>query len=414
MIRKSSSAALAALTVIVVALSLVPAAVAASTETVLYTFVGGPTGWTAEAGLTSDGAGNLYGVTQHGGSNANGVVYELTPNGSGGWTYNVLYNFTGGSDGANPGASVTFDSQGNLYGTCVNGGRPGPGAVWELSKSGGVWSLTKSYSFNGSDGSFPLGNVILDSAGNVYGTTMQGAAGYGTVFELTPSGNSWTGQTLHTFTGGDDGATSFAGLVMDRAGNLYGTTTAGGASGQGVVFKLHSTNGSWAETVLYAFTGSSTDGGIPQDTLIRDNSGRVYGTASAGGDNGKGGVFLLRPQPTARQAVEAQGGWQITWLYHFTGGSDGGGPWSGVVFDNAGNLYGTTVYGGGSANQGVVYKLTPSPWTESVLYSFSGGNDGGYPENSPIGLVLDSSGNIYGTTQAGGSAGDGVIFKVTP
>jgi uncharacterized repeat protein (TIGR03803 family) len=230
---------------------------------------------------------------------------------------------------------------------------------------------------------------------------------------LTPSGSSWTEHTLHAFTGGSDGSNpgNGAGVIMDRAGNLYGSTLWGGSYGNGVVFKLHNSGSSWLETVLYNFTGNSNgdDGAWPSGNLIFDNAGRIYGTTSGtidSGNGGYGGVFKLTPSPTAPRTAEQ--GWQISWLYHFTGGSDGGVPLGGVVFDSVGNLYGTTYQGGADAS-GVVFKLTPSPWNESVLWSFTGGSDGSLPAAA---VTLDSAGNLYSTTSSGGS-GSGVVFKLT-
>jgi uncharacterized repeat protein (TIGR03803 family) len=413
--RKSSVAVLAALAMIAFTLSVAPAAMA-DTETALYNFTGGSDGGTPIAGLVMDSSGNLYGAGKSGGADSSGVVFELTPNGSGGWTYNVLYSFTGGNDGAWPKATLVFDSQGNLYGTCSAGGQYGWGTVFELSPSGGGnWTLGKTYSFTGNaDGGTAIAPVILDSVGNLYGTTQFGGAlsgdeGFGTVFELTPSGSSWTEQTLHTFTGGNDGSNPDvgAGVVWDRAGNLYGTTLLGGSYGAGVVYKLHNTRNNWVETVVYNFTGNSNgdDGSGPLGNLTIDNLGRIYGATYYTTQNGGcGGVFALNPQPNATAAAEQ--GWQIAWLHHFTG-TDGCWAAGGVTFDSAGNLYGATLTGG--TGYGVVYKLTPSPWTESTLWTFSG-DDGEYPRG---GFIFDAAGDLYGTAMAGGTQGAGTVFELT-
>jgi uncharacterized repeat protein (TIGR03803 family) len=415
----------ATLIVVTLALTLASAATA-QTETVLHSFTGGSDGGLPLADLVMDSSGNLYGTVPF---PNNGLVYQLTPNGSGGWTQNIIYSFTGGVDGFYPKASVTLDRQGNLYGTCLYGGvggGNGNGAVFELSPgAGGVWTLTRYYDFTGgADGSAPTANVILDSAGNVYGTASAGGEGYGTVFKLTPSGNTWTEQTLHTFTNGVDGNYPYSGMIMDIGGNLYGTTVVGGATGNGVVFKLHHTaGGSWIETVLYAFTGNSngTDGSAPYGSLAFDSVGRIYGTTfynTSTRPRGSGGVFRLNPSAIAASVAEQQ--WQITWLYHFTGAADGGDPWSAPVFDSAGNLYGTTLYGGTMNNEtcggycGVVYKLTASPtWSESALWTFTGESDGGNP-NGTGPLVFDNAGNLYGTTFSGGLDNFGVAFQLTP
>lgn len=290
--------------------------------------------------------------------------------------------------------------------------------MFELSPSrGGNWVLGKTYSFTGGgDGDTPVASLILDAAGNLYSTTQYGGSafgedGHGTVFELTPSGNTWTLHTLHTFTGLSDGGTpaNGAGVIMDRAGTLYGTTLYGGHFNVGVVFKLHHTGNSWLETVLYNFTGNPNggDGAWPGGNLTFDTDGRIYGTTSGTTPSGgNGGVFQLKPPATAPRTAEQP--WQITWLYHFSGGSDGGLPASGVVFDSAGNLYGTT-YQGGTDGYGVVYKLSPSPWSEHVLWTFTGGSDGANPFAD---VTLDGAGNLYTTTTSGG-AGFGVVIELT-
>ncbi len=399
---------------VLLTLGLTNAALGSDTQTVLHTFTNGSDGAQPYSGLIMDSAGNLYGTAETVGEYGYGVVFELTPSVGGGWTYKVLHSFTGADDGAYPlTGSLVFDSQGNLYGTCSSGGQyTFFGTVFELSPSGGgTWAISKSYSFTGGhDGSTPVANVILDPAGNLYSTTEYGGVGYGTVFELTPAGNSWTERTLHAFSGGSDGSTPGlgAGVIMDRAGNLYGSTLYGGSYNTGVIFKLHNTGSGWLETVLYNFTGnpSGNDGAWPSGTLAFDNAGRIYGTASGTSSNGGyGGIFQLSVPPSVPKTAEHE--WQITWPYRFTGGSDGGIPASGVVFDSAGNLYGTT-YQGGADGVGVVFQLTPSPWNENVLWSFTGGSDGANPF---AGVTFDSAGNLYSTATAGGS-GYGVVFEL--
>ncbi len=218
---------------------------------------------------------------------------------------------------------------------------------------------------------------------------------------------------LYSFPGGSGGGYPFAGLIFDSAGNLYGTTRYDGSSGWGVVFELTPrANDQWVETVLYSFTGGA-DGSTPYAGLIFDGAGNIYGTTSAGGNltctylpDSCGVVFELTPS--------ASGPWIETILYSFTGGSDGANPNAGLIFDSGGNLYGTTLYGGNQNNDGVVFALTPSAsgqWTETVLQAFTGGNDGARPYD---GLILDSANNLYGTAFAGGSASSGVVFELTP
>jgi uncharacterized repeat protein (TIGR03803 family) len=275
----------------------------------------------------------------------------------------------------------------------------------------------------GKDGGGPTGSLILDAAGNLYGTTQQGggsincSGGCGTVFKLKPNSNrSWTESVLHRFSGGADGANPWAGLIFDATGkNLYGTTTRGAAADHGVVFKLKpNPDGGWTESVLHSFTGSA-DGGGPLAGLIFDAAGKnLYGTTAGGGGFGQGTVFKLTPN--------SNGSWTESVLYNFTGGADGAAPNSGrLIFDAAGNLYGTTaVRGGKCENCGTVFKLTPNSdgsWTESVLHSFLGGSDGSEPL---AGLIFDTAGNLYGTTANGGNLaycsgfGCGVVFELTP
>jgi uncharacterized repeat protein (TIGR03803 family) len=407
-------------------LGLATPALATVTETTLYYFSNGSDGGSPSGGLTWDSSGNLYGTAAEDGANGKGVVYKLTPNGSGGWTYSVIYSFTGGSDGSHPYAGVVFDSQGNLYGTCTGGGYNNQGTVFELSPNGsGGWTISKTYDFTDTgDGDNPYGGVILDSAGNVYGTTYGDSYIAGTVFELTSSGSGWTETTIHRFGGGSDGGHPLASLIWDEAGNLYGTTQFGGNSacssefeGCGVVFKLHHTGSGWVETTLYAFTGNmnNSDGYQPWAPVVLGRNGRLYGTTlydTWSVPYGCGGVFELAPPATAPRSAEA--GWQITWLYHFPGQNTGCDPQSGLTFDNAGNLYGTTVQSGdmscGTYGCGVVYEMTPGTgrWTESVVYAFTDGKPG---PAAPV--IFDAAGNLYSTDTDGGGIDNGFIFELS-
>ncbi|HXZ40277.1 MAG TPA: choice-of-anchor tandem repeat GloVer-containing protein [Terriglobales bacterium] len=269
------------------------------------------------------------------------------------------------------------------------------------------------YSFSNYGPNGPLGGLILDNAGNLYGTA---SYYYGAVFELSPApGGAWTEQTLYEFTGGDGFAPSAA-LVFDNAGNLYGTTLIGGGTGCGnvgcgTVFELSPVSaGGWTEAVLYRFTGGS-DGGRPSAPLILDAQGNVYGTTTQGGDmscgngSGCGTVFELSP---------GLGGWTQSVLYAFAGGQDGSNPYTGVIFDKSGNLYGTTAGTGSNKEYGTVFKLTASghgPWKQSVLHRFKGGRDGAGPIGE--GLIWDAEGNLYGTTGGGESPADnGTVFEM--
>jgi uncharacterized repeat protein (TIGR03803 family) len=367
-------------------------------ERVLHNFKGAD-GRSPYAGVTLDAAGNLYGTTLHGGARGYGVVYKLNPSGH----ETVLYSFTGGADGGSPEAGVILDAAGNLYGTTGYGGlTPGDdgcGVVFKLDTAG---HETVLHAFTGSDdGCSPTGGVTLDSAGNLYGTTtIGGTANKGVVFKLDASGNE---TVLYSFQGLQGGSFPDAGVILDSAGNLYGTASGGGAAEGGVVYKI---NTAGQQTVVYSFPAGA--GAFPNAGVTLDATGNLYGTTTTGGTWNAGAVYKMNP--SGREIV----------LYSFTGGADGGTPQSGVVFDAEGNLYGTTVNGGsatlpscagpsGQQGCGVVYKIDPSG-RETVLHSFTGGADGGSPYDA--GVVLDAAGNLYGATSYGGILGQGVVFKL--
>lgn len=239
-----------------------------------------------------------------------------------------------------------FDPSGNLYGTTQNGGVGGFGAVYKLTPAGGSWTESVLYSFGDLQGKFPLAGVIFDNAGNLYGTTSSGGDfGFGTVYQLTNSGSGWTQNTLHSFSGGSDGAFPWGGLLYDNAGHLYGTSS-GGNGGAGTVFELTFSNGNWTYRVIHNFNGN--DGQSPVDSLVMDGSGNLYGTAQNGGAFGFGSVFELTP---------SGGSWIFTSLHDFDG-SDGSNPYGNLTLDSAGDLYGTT-FGGGTEGNGTVFEITP-------------------------------------------------------
>jgi uncharacterized repeat protein (TIGR03803 family) len=308
---------------------------AKSRETVLYSFTGGADGGNPFAGLIEDKSGNFYGTTVEGGADGDGTVFKLAPNG----TKTVLLSFTG-ADGSGPQAGLIMDKKGNLYGTTVFGGAHNGGTVFEVAPDG---TETVLYSFKGgTDGTFPEAGLIMDRKGNLYGTTDEGGApvDYGTVFRLAPDG---TETVLYEFKGGSDGAFPVAALVADSAGNLYGTTAAEGAGGNGIVFEVAPDG---AETVLLSFTGA--DGAAPQAGLIMSKKGKLYGTTLFGGANDFGTVFKFASDGTE------------TVLYSFdsaVNGADGFEPYAGVIEDESGNLYGTT-YGGGPDGGGTVFKIS--------------------------------------------------------
>jgi uncharacterized repeat protein (TIGR03803 family) len=393
---------------LIMASILAPGAWAASKYKVLYKFTGGTDGSQPNAGLILDTSGNLYSTTPAGGASGNGTVFKLT-NSDGSWTESVLYSFAGGTDGATPYAELTFDTNGNLYGTTYYGGASSAGTVFQLApNSGGTWTESLLYSFTGgSDGANPAAGLIFDPSGNLYGATyLGGASGDGVVYKLTPNSNgTWTESVLHTFTGGQDGSNpQFGNLTFDTAGNLYGTTYLGGGSGAGVVYELTpNSNGTWTESVLHSFTGGK-DGAYPAGTLIFGPAGRLYGNAQ-NGSRGYGNVFKL--------TLGAKGKWYEHVLYMFQGNQDGAYPIGGVVLDTAGNLYGTTAAGINShGGVGQLYKLVPRRWLwkKYVPHFFEGPpRDGG---DSPAPVVFDAAGNLYGTASDGWNTGCcGVVFE---
>ncbi|MGH8319123.1 MAG: choice-of-anchor tandem repeat GloVer-containing protein [Steroidobacteraceae bacterium] len=312
-------------------------------------------------------------------------------------TESVFYSFLGGTtDGLSPAAGLIMDSDGNLYGTTSAGGPSDVGTVFKISSTG---METVLYSFAGgtTDGLRPFAGLIMDSDGNLYGTTFGGGTNNGgTVFKISSTG---TESVLYSFkfkAGTTDGWGPFAGLIMDSAGNLYGTTFDGGTNNGGTVFKISATG---TETVLYSFKGGTTDGDGPRAGLLMDSAGNLYGTTEFGGTNNGGTVFKI--SATGAESV----------LYSFRGGTtDGANPLYGaLIMDSAGNLYGTTSVGG-PGNDGTVFKISPTG-AESVLYSFKGGAaDGAIPDS---GLVADGAGNLYGITSSGGANNRGTVFKIS-
>ncbi len=380
----------------------------AQTGVTLFSFNGTTQGLNPLSNLVMDKAGNLYGTTFVGGAHGSGVVFELSPDGTGGWNESVLYSFTGGADGADPYyAGVVFDAAGNLYGTTTAGGSSNLGTVFQLTPSASGWSETVLHSFaGGSDGQYPYSGVTLDPAGNLYGTTLGGGAfGMGTVYELKPAGNGqWTESVIQAFNG-NNGDSPRGGLARDGAGALYGVTQGGGKAKAGVVFKLiPSTNVSWTERVLHSFSGGN-DGSAPYtETPVFDHKGNLYGTTSGGGALQGGTVFRLSPSQT--------GSWSETVVYSFDPTVESI-PFSGVVLDAKGNIYGTCGNGNGVTTVGTVFELSPAgpgQWSERDLFSFDR-TDGEFPETS---LYRDAAGNLYGTTILGGEFNSGVVYEVSP
>ncbi len=382
--------------------------VKASTTEIIYSFAGDEDGEYLDTDVEIDLAGNLYGTSVLGGDFGGGTVWQLSP-GAGGWVHTVLYSFTGGADGGEPYKGVTLDSAGNLYGTAVTGGsgscEGGCGVVYELTNSGGTWTQTVIHSFTGADGSGPGSRVTLDGRGNVYGMTPTGGAdGLGTIYQLHPRSNGrWAFRVIHDFTGGSDGSSGSAGKMVFRGGSLYGAATTGGA-GYGTVFELRPTDtGGWNFRTLYEFQGAP-DGSFPYGALLFDQSGHIYGTTYYGGADGLGSIYEL---------TRATGGnWSEQILYGFQAGEDGNSSISNLVFDTAGNLYGTTSEGG--LGSGTIFELAPNgngTWTESLPHLFAGPPDGAFPY---AGMVGDGAGMFYGATVHGGTSGEGAIYLFTP
>jgi uncharacterized repeat protein (TIGR03803 family) len=417
---------------------------------VIYNFGGPGSGierapTTPIAGLVFDSHGNLFGTSESGGSiligiclGGCGTVYELQPNGGGQWSEKSLYEFDVARDQFNGylTAPVALDGLGNIYGVanCVQDCFFGyGGSFFKLTFSGGGW--TKSVLLDGNSGfdytgcgpfgGFGTGSQILCSIaldhGQIYGSTviggMQGQTcnfGCGKVFSLLQRSVTQYDYLLdYAFRNGSDGNYPQGLLAFDAAGNIYGTTGAGGAASQGTAYMLtrNQQTFGWSETLLHSFAGGTSDGANPIAGLVLDAAGNLYGTTSQGGTANLGTVFTLTPQ--------SNGTWLETVLYSFLGGSDASTPNSSLSIDAAGNLYGTA--GGGAHNQGTVFKLTHSgeQWTESILHTFTGEADGGLPYG---GVTLDNAGNIFGTASTGGAYSScryhpscgGVAFEITP
>jgi uncharacterized repeat protein (TIGR03803 family) len=387
---------------------------AATKETTIYSFTGGNDGSSPHAGVIGDAKGNLYGVASNGGADHSGTVFELSPpkGGETAWTQTTLYSFTGGKDGSNPQAALMADSAGNLYGTTLTGGINGQGVVFELvrHKHNGKWTYQRLWTFTGgNDGGAPAGALTMDSAGNLYGTATQGGTGVvGTVFELSKGSTkaNWNESVLYNFTGNSDGGEPMGNVLLGSDGNIYGTTAGYGANNYGVVYRLTApqSGGSWGFSVLHAFQGGA-DGEVPRDGLIQDASGTLYG-ATAGFDNSYGNVFQMSTDGNNYKVI-----------YTITGGQGftGNGPWQTVSLGADGTIYGTT-FADGQSSFGEVFQLTPNAgtWTSKVLYTFLGGANGQYSYSKPW---INKVGRLYGTTYgAAGQSGffPGTVWQIKP
>src|ERR1700677_768010 len=466
MTRQTHARLATSLTIILIILLFASPASAKWKEKVLYSFQGSPDGSFPGGGVVFDKAGNLYGVTEEGGSGSCppaqcGIVYQLSPPAQKGgpWSETVLYVFKVEpyGDGSSPAGTLLIDSSGNLYGATgyggtgrckIFGGVVGCGTVYELSpptKQGEGWTETVLYSFKGDkDGQLAGESLTFDAQGNIYGATAYGG-GYGScnepyyqhcgsIYELSPpqtKGGKWAGQVLYGFKGvksgqqSGDGANPNGALVLDSIGAIYGTTYFGGnnvkgkceggvgGTGCGIVFKLTppvNKSGAWAKKTVYLFNGQ--DGANSAAGVVFDGSGNLYGTTSFG-PGPYGLVFeLKKPSGDAHS-------WEETVLYAFSGGNDGKDPIASVIFDANGNLYGTNHLGG--TFSGIVFQLKApirqgSVWTFGILHGFTGSPDGAQPAAN---LIFDKAGNIYSTTQLGGTGqscqgGCGTVFAVSP
>lgn len=363
------------------------------------------------SGLTFDSKSNLYGVTTGGGDHGVGSIFEMTRNSKGVWTVTTLHSFDG-TDGSSPNGGLIFDEAGNLYGTSPDGGAYDFGTVFELTPGSDGWTFTVIHSFcvqyGCPDGESPSAGLVVDNGGNLYGTAGGGSYGWGVAFELTRGPRGWSETVLHSFAGPpNDGGELYDPLVFDGADSLYGTSRGGGLYGGGTAFKLRNGSDGWKDRVLHNFCargGTCPDGVWPLAPLVFDSSGSLYGTTSRGGRTCYGGCGTV-----FRLARNAEGRWVHTVLYNFAKPEEGFEPITGLVFDKAGNLYGTTATGGSGScfdGCGVVYKLAPGTdgkWIYTVVHKFSSPS-----ESPPDGtLLIDAKGNLYGTAFS-------VVYEITP
>jgi hypothetical protein len=419
----------ATLVTLTVMFALLTANAFASQFTVLHNFLAKPAAY-PNSGLIIGPDGGFYGTAGFWGGHPCpklcGSVFEIKQT-STGWQYQVIHTFHGPNhDGESPIGPLLFDSVGNLYGTTSAVNSTGCftrhtdcGTVFKLSPRSNGWVETILYKFTGrADGAWPAGNLVLDSAGNLYGTTLAGGNNNlcgqvcGVAYELSPGASGWTETVLHTFTGGSDGWGP-RGLTPDSSGNLLGVAAYGGTvnstcgSGCGTVFKLTPGAGGWSLSVIYSFSGGS-DGAAPFSPLVFDRQGNLFGTAARGGLAQCAGEGC----GTVFELSPNGSGWNFSEVYSFSG-PDGAEP-QGIVFDSSGNLFGSADGGKTTCGCGVLFKLAPGSgnWTETVLYTLNGTTDGEFP--NPV--VLDSAGNLFGTAVYGGSSSQklGTIFEFTP
>jgi len=389
----------------------------AQTYSVIHDFTGGVDGGEPYNGLTIDAAGDFYGTASVGGTYGHGLVFKLTRSGSD-WTFSNLYSFAGGTDGASPHARIAIAPNGALYGTTDGGGGQGCstygcGTVFRLippitiPKTARItWKEVQLHIFNGTDGSHPQGDLTFDDSGNIYGTSIGGGDfNWGTVYKLAQSGGTWIHTVLFSFSDGTDGAEPQGGVTFDESGSLYGTCQFSSGA-NGTAFQLTPSGSGWTEQTIHTFNFGGDNGVEPIGGLIVDNLGNLYGTTLYGGSfPAAGAVYELTP---------SDNGWSYATIHSFTNGD--GGSVDKLIMDAAGNLYGTTMNGGAYGN-GSVFKLTHSggAWIHTSLHDFCATGfpcpDGSQPMSA---LVFDAQGNLYGTTSRGGGSEYGVVFKITP
>lgn len=384
---------------------------------ILASFAGSPDGAEPLSGFDIYQGPNTnagFGTTLMGGdANNDGTVYGLTKGKKGAWTESVLYAFKGASsdDGSEPTGITTFPAGSDYLVTTLAGGASNSGTVEAFTYENHSFDHYFIYSFAGTpDGANPWGPVIADRAGNLYGTTSAGGAkGAGTVYRMSPKGTSYIETVLYSFRGGTDGDAPYASLIMDEKGALYGTTMLGGSSALGTIFKLTPSESGYTESVLYSFQGPPNDGSEPYGPLTPSDGsialaagGKVIGMSSSGGSQGYGVVYELTPTSSTYKE-------SVLWNFGSTSG-DGASPYGGVCTDKKGVIYGTTEAGGsgGSSGLGTFFTLTPSGGTyKESVYSFTGAN-GAHPYAGPS---VDSKGNLYITTRSGGSKNEGAVLR---
>lgn len=417
------------MTLLVVTLLFALTTANAQTYSVIHAFSGGADGALPLSGLTMDRAGNFYGTAASGGNTSLmcvqdawsgcGTIYKLMKHGSQ-WITSPLYQFRGAPDGSSPWGRVTIGPDGAIYGTTQIGGTgscttygAGCGTIFVLRPPASVcssttcpWHETVLYSFDtdlsGSHGAYPTAEVVFDSAGNFYGTTSQGGAyGGGVAYKMTKTADGYSYSIIHSFNASNDGWLIYGGLVMDQAGDLYGVASNGRAS----IFELSPSGSGWTETILHTLARDGSEGSGPSSTLLMDQAGSLYGTTVAGGPSGSNG--------TAFMLTQIGGAWSFSLLTGLPCGNcfpESGGSYASLSMDSVGNLYGTT-RGNGSVGAGSAFKLIPAAGSYSYhsLHDFTASGDGSDPYSN---LVLDANGNLFGTTSAG-TPGVGVVFQIT-